>query len=123
MKTTLPVTLAALFLAFALAVCLVRLTAGVSSYSRQLESRQNDPAQTVYQSQSGGDAGSQQEKTYILREYDGRLGIFEPGGAVPQTVIDIYIKNLPETDQQALKQGVAAENYAALIRLLEDYVS
>ena len=70
MKTTLPVTLAALFLAFALAVCLVRLTAGVSSYSRQLESRQNDPAQTVYQSQSGGDAGSQQEKTYILREYE-----------------------------------------------------
>lgn len=122
MKTTLPVTLAALFLAFALAVCLVRLTAGVSSYSRQLESRQNDPAQTVYQSQSGN-VDAQQEKAYILREYDGRLGIFEPGGAVPQTVIDIYIKNLPETDQHALKQGVAAENYAALIRLLEDYVS
>ena len=123
MKTTLPVTLAALFLAFALAVCLVRLTAGVSSYSRQQESRQDTPVQNVYQSQSGGDADSQREKAYILREYDGRLGIFEPGGTVPQTVIDIYIKTLPETDQQALKQGVAAKNYAALIRLLEDYVS
>ena len=123
MKTTLPVTLAALLLALVLAVCLVRLTAGVSSYSQQLESRQEDPAQTVYQSQSGTDTASQNETAYILREYDGRLGVFEPGGAVPQTVLDIYIHNLPETDQQALKQGVVAENYAALIRLIEDYIS
>lgn len=121
MKTTLPVTLAALFLAFALAVCLVRLTAGVSAYSKQLESQQSDPAQTVYQSQS--EEAPPSEAAYILREYDGRLGVFAPGSALPQTVIDIYIKNLPATDQQALKKGVAAENYAALVRLIEDYVS
>ena len=41
----------------------------------------------------------------------------------PLSILDVYLHNLPEYDQNRLKDGVPAENGEALQRLIEDYTS
>ena len=60
---------------------------------------------------------------YILAEYEGRLAVFLPNQITPKKVFDVYISTLPQKDQQDLKKGVGAADYAELVALLEDYVS
>ena len=63
------------------------------------------------------------QPAYILREYDGKLGVFPAGSDAPRDVIDIPISLLPPYDQAELRSGVPAADDAELSRLLEDYTS
>lgn len=68
------------------------------------------------------DAAAAEEDAYLLREYDGYIGVYYPAEAEePTTVTDIRVSDLPLADRLALSGGVGAEDYSAVIRLLEDY--
>ncbi|MGI5856929.1 MAG: hypothetical protein ACOX64_10775 [Candidatus Merdivicinus sp.] len=76
----------------------------------------------------GGGQGTPEAKAasqpaYILREYQGRLGVFTPGSETPEQVVDLLIELLPAYDQAELRSGVPIADDADLSRALEDYTS
>ena len=38
-------------------------------------------------------------------------------------IFDIFVRTLPDPDQQLLRQGIEVETYEELTRLIEDYIS
>ena len=60
---------------------------------------------------------------YKIKEYKGNIAVFEDGEKKPFRVTDIEVKNLPETDQKELKDGIEAPDNDKLQALLEDYLS
>lgn len=61
--------------------------------------------------------------TYLACEREGKLVIFTTGAEAPILVTDIMVSTLPETDRQALQQGITLTSELAITRLLEDYGS
>ncbi len=62
------------------------------------------------------------EQTYLLREWNGYIGIFCPADAPrPSTVTDIRVADLPLGDRLELKAGIGVTDYRAAAQLLEDY--
>ena len=41
----------------------------------------------------------------------------------PDLVFDVYVRTLPEYDQQQLERGVRVKDYDKLTALIEDYIS
>lgn len=60
---------------------------------------------------------------YWLREYEGKLAVFEEGTPQPVQIIDLDVRTLPPYDQGLLQAGIAADSRQELSRLLEDYTS
>ncbi|HOD02299.1 MAG: hypothetical protein BWY46_01979 [Firmicutes bacterium ADurb.Bin300] len=58
---------------------------------------------------------------YTLKEYNGKLAVFETGTDCPLEVFSIFVSSLPETDRDMLKTGIGANTKAELLRLIEDY--
>lgn len=63
----------------------------------------------------------QTEPSFVLKEYEGRLAVFETEQDTPREVFDININIFPENDIEALKNGIPAENEEELMRLIEDF--
>ena len=62
------------------------------------------------------------ESSYTLRDWHGRLALFESGEAgQPVEVYDVYTHLLPENDVLSLQAGIPLENRKQLQRLLEDF--
>lgn len=62
-------------------------------------------------------------KTYIVKEYDGVVAVFENGDNKPIRVTDRYVSALPKADRDKLKTGIEVETPEQLRRLLEDLCS
>lgn len=62
-------------------------------------------------------------KTYVVREYDGMVAVFEKGNSTPLSVTDTYVSSLPEGDRTGLKEGMEVNSEDKLRRLLEDLCS
>lgn len=61
---------------------------------------------------------------YVLLAYGDQVAVYRYGETEkPLSILDVYLHNLPEYDQNRLKDGVPAENGEALQRLIEDYTS
>lgn len=69
----------------------------------------NDPDTAVHETVS-----------YILREYNGKLGVFSVDGGLLKTV-SVMVASLPEADRRALNEGICVASYAELTALLEDF--
>ena len=41
----------------------------------------------------------------------------------PDLVFDVYVRTLPETDQEQLQRGIWVASYDKLTELVEDYIS
>ncbi len=61
------------------------------------------------------------EEKYVLREYSGRIGVFEGDALTPCEVLDVYVFTLPAADRSALKVGIAVYGSDALRALIEDF--
>ncbi len=61
------------------------------------------------------------EYTYTLKDYHGKLALFETGRTTPSEVYEIYTRLLPEQDVLHLQQGIPVQSDAELERLLEDF--
>lgn len=60
---------------------------------------------------------------YIIREYDGRIGIFISGDNQPVKVIQVYVIHLPESDRMKLRQGITVNSRSELGKLINDFSS
>ena len=58
---------------------------------------------------------------YILRNYNGKIGIFPADSDTPQQVLNIEIDTLPDEDQQQLAVGIYVPNQEELQSKIEDY--
>ena len=58
---------------------------------------------------------------WIISEYGGKLAVFAEGKELPDRVYDIYVRHLPQLDQELLSQGIPANNAEELRQILEDY--
>ena len=63
---------------------------------------------------------TEEERIWLIREYEGRIGIFDEDGTLLD-MIDIYVKTLPETDKRLLKDGIRITSEQALRAIIEDY--
>lgn len=60
---------------------------------------------------------------YVLKDYGGKLAVFEADSVTPDIVFNVYVKNLPEFDAGELASGVYVRDSEELGRLIEDYIS
>ena len=60
-----------------------------------------------------------EKKTYILKEYNGKIGIFENDALI--YTLDTYVFTLPENDKKLLKDGITVSTKEELYELLEEY--
>ncbi len=68
--------------------------------------------------QSGGE-----DYAYLLRETDGKIGLYLPQEDTPRQVLDIYTYTLPEYDQQLLQEGIPVTDEEDLQKYLEEFDS
>ncbi len=57
---------------------------------------------------------------FILRDWEGYVGIFRPEDAAPMTVTDIELTTLRQADQALLRAGLTVSTQEELLMLLED---
>lgn len=56
----------------------------------------------------------------IVREYNGRIGVFKGESSVPYRVIDYDVSLLSEFDREQLQEGVVMETEEELRQFIED---
>lgn len=61
--------------------------------------------------------------SYIVKEFNGNIAVFEKGNENPFKVTEVSIYNLPKRDQELLKEGIEVPNQDELNILLEDLCS
>ena len=62
-------------------------------------------------------------KKFQLGEYEGNLAVFKSGNPIPIKITSTMINELPDTDQQLLKNRIEASCEEEIDILLEDYCS
>ena len=60
---------------------------------------------------------------YIVKLYNGRIGIFSSGSSVPDSVLDINVTLLPQSEQARLTDGIQVKTHDELLSLIENYTS
>ncbi|MEY8357674.1 BofC C-terminal domain-containing protein [Anaerotruncus colihominis] len=60
---------------------------------------------------------------YLLRAYEGKLAVFTDDLVQPELVFDVYVRTLPELDQEQLSRGIRVKTYDELTSMIEDYIS
>lgn len=71
-------------------------------------------------------SAAEEEYTYLLREYDGRVAIFPYSATAdsePEIVLDTLVKYLPDYDRSQMQEGIPVRDYRELVTLIEDYIS
>lgn len=68
-------------------------------------------------------ATSANETVYILKDYNGQIAVFEQGKTEPFKITDALTANLPQVDQDDIRQGITLNGKKELNRALEDYCS
>lgn len=63
------------------------------------------------------------DEKFTIKEYNGKVAVFENDSEKPSFVSDVSVNNLPKADQSALKKGIEVNSKRALNRLVEDYCS
>ncbi len=61
--------------------------------------------------------------TYVVKTFQGKIGVFAGDPDTPIQTLNVEVATLPESDRQALEQGITVEGRDSLRRLLEDYES
>ncbi len=74
----------------------------------------------VYEDNRDTESAEAVPKKWILREHEGRIGIFNEKNVLIQ-VIETYVKTLPLSDRSLLREGIEVYSEEALYSLIEDY--
>lgn len=62
------------------------------------------------------------EKTYIIKDYKGRIALFSDGNEKPLEIYNVFTDSLPEKDAELLKDGIKIKS-SELNNALSDYIS
>lgn len=98
------------------------VTLGIALYAALAQPREQAQV-AVPQSSVPVEREPEPDYQYLLKEYNGRLGVFLKGQEQPEKLYDVLIRTLPAQDQLELAEGVKVRDYAALVALIEDYSS
>jgi len=60
---------------------------------------------------------------YVVRQYNGHIGVFIDEATIPFEEINVDISSLPKPDQELLLKGITATTQSKLNHILEDYKS
>lgn len=60
---------------------------------------------------------------FVIKEYEGKIGIFQIDSDRPIQVLEVYVETLPDTEQQRLKKGIVIWSEKDLRSLIEAYTS
>ena len=60
-------------------------------------------------------------RTYIIKNYEGKVACFEKDNTSPFIITDVYVINLPPLDREMLENGIETVGSRNLSRILEDY--
>ncbi len=71
----------------------------------------------------GGIGTTSSPPAYVVRSYEGEIGIFRGQSETPEQVLSVPVDSLPATDRLLLQAGIPAQNEGELRRILEDYES
>ncbi len=63
------------------------------------------------------------EYSYIIKEYDGKIGVYKSDEKNPFQVIDVPTYLLPPYDKTELQSGILVKDEKELQQKLEDYAS
>ncbi len=63
---------------------------------------------------------TQQEETFMLKEYNGIIGVFNESGTL-MDILEVEIKSLPRQDQTMLGTGIWVFSRQELAALIEDF--
>lgn len=61
--------------------------------------------------------------TYLVKNYNGKIAVFEKGQNKPFKITSVNIDDLPDADKKILAKGIEAESQKQLSTILEDYCS
>ena len=61
--------------------------------------------------------------TYVVKNFNGNIAVFEEGAAEPFKITDVPINTLPYNDQNNLEKGIIVSSKEELNSLLEDLCS
>ncbi len=61
--------------------------------------------------------------SYVLKDVDGKIGIFMPNEIKPFIVLDIYTITLPDYDRANLLRGINVKDDTQLNQFIEDFDS
>ncbi|MBQ3691832.1 MAG: hypothetical protein II931_00695, partial [Clostridia bacterium] len=76
---------------------------------------------TVLSAKSDEHKPTDANRTYIVKNYEGKVACFEEGSTTPFMITEIYVINLPPLDREMLENGIEAVGAKKLSRVLEDY--
>ena len=60
-------------------------------------------------------------RTYIMKNYEGKIACFEEDSTSPFMITEVYVINLPPLDRAMLEDGIEIVGAKNLSRVLEDY--
>mgnify|MGYP000910276837 CR=1 FL=1 len=82
-------------------------------------------ANTLSSQESGNSSAvtAESEEVYVVRAYNGHIGVFRGAETKPFRVSTTDISLLPEIDQEDLKRGKSVHTLAEVEKILEDYDS
>ena len=81
------------------------------------------PPDSVPESAVSSDPASAAQTGYLLRELDGRIALYVLPSDQPETVYEIYVDLLPETDIARLRQGIRLDTREEAEAYLADFDS
>ena len=64
---------------------------------------------------------SQIPRGYVVREYNGKIGVFVRGSNVLQETLNVRVSDLPILDRERLGSGIIAQNDEQLCKIIEDF--
>lgn len=98
-------------------------TANSESSQEILTNSSSVPSVLSSQESPGSSSQKEEDEGYILKSYNGRIGIFRTGENTPIEELDVDLENLPEADQKLLSEGIPAKDKETLRAIMEDYES
>ena len=61
--------------------------------------------------------------SYIVKDFNGNIAVFEDGSSAPFKVTEVCTNTLPKVDQEKLAEGIIVHSQVELNTLLEDLCS
>jgi hypothetical protein len=109
------------FLWTAVAIALVAaITLGLAVYA--MLQREGGASAALPQSRIESSAPPE-DYQYTLGVCDDQLAVYRKGSDTPEQLFDVSVRTLPQLDQRLVAEGFRVREYAALVTLIEDYIS
>ena len=104
-------------------ICIMITSVILPSMPRAEATENNIDADTQSVAQSSEEQSEQENLTFIIKEYEGKVAVFKGQASEPLFISDVSINSLPLTDKEILEKGIEVTSERELNRLIEDYCS